>query len=90
MGNRRKSLNFLTLKKTSKRKLDEDDFLHCVSDYRARVTKRKSTGTMKSARVSFANLYILVGPASFAVGFKIESCSERIAFKGSILSAVCY
>lgn len=52
MGPRRKSLNFLTLKKTSKRKENENDFLHCVSDYRARVTKRKSTGTMKTARVS--------------------------------------
>lgn len=75
MGPRRKSLNFLTLKKTSKLKVNENDFLHCVSDYRARVTKRKSTGTMKSARVSLQILF-LVG-IFFAVGFKIESAAKR-------------
>ena len=50
MGPRRKSLNFLTLKKT-KNTTNENNFLHCVSDFNARVCKRKSTSNVKTTKV---------------------------------------
>lgn len=56
----RKSLNFLTLRrnKTKDSRSEvagnniENDYLHSVSDYRARVNKRRSTGSVRMTRVS--------------------------------------
>lgn len=60
----RKSLNFLTLKRTkSVAKSSENDFLHSVADFRSRITKRKSTGSSKTSRVSWINICDFEAPA---------------------------
>lgn len=48
----RKSLNFLTLNRKNKTKVSENNFLHSVCDFRNRVTKRRSTGAIKTLNVS--------------------------------------